>query len=297
MTPALSGWRRWLVPLQRAFAIVALLFLAGAAYAHRELFAEVIAKADAGWLGAGLLAWAAVHLLSALAAWWVVGGLGQPLTYADLLAIHLRWLPARYLPGGIWHTVSRGVQLNARGMVRNELAALFLFENAAPLAVGLVLGGAFALAAGEERFPAEALVATGVLLAVVLPWLQRRLFPTSTRLPPLRYAGLLVTMALFWLLAGASFVFYLGAFPETAVVGHVLHALSAYLLSWSAGFVAVFAPQGLGVFEAVASLLLESTIPFGSMAVLIAGFRAVMLSGDLLAFVAGSAWRALGRTL
>ena len=89
------------------------------------------------------------------------------------------------------------------------------------------------------------------------------------------------------LVAAASFTLFLSAFPNAELTGRMGAVLAAYWLSWAAGFLAVFAPQGLGVFEFVAGLLLQSTMPFASIAVLVAGFRVCMLSGDAVAFGVG----------
>jgi hypothetical protein len=65
-----------------------------------------------------------------------------------------------------------------------------------------------------------------------------------------------------------------------------------YLFSWGVGFLSIFAPQGLGVFELVASELLKGSIGFMGLAALIGGFRAVVLVADLVVWCA---YQALGR--
>jgi hypothetical protein len=55
--------------------------------------------------------------------------------------------------------------------------------------------------------------------------------------------------------------------------------VGAFGVSWGLGFFALFAPQGLGVFEGA----LVSVLDWGADAVLlVAGFRAVLLARDLL---------------
>ena len=57
-------------------------------------------------------------------------------------------------------------------------------------------------------------------------------------------------------------------------------------VDWMHGFAAVFAPQGVGVFEATIGMLLKGTIPLAGTALIAAGFRVVILAADLLAFCA-----------
>ena len=47
---------------------------------------------------------------------------------------------------------------------------------------------------------------------------------------------------------------------------------------WSAGYVAVFAPQGIGVFEGVAAALAKETAPAWTTVALVAGFRVIVLA-------------------
>ena len=58
-----------------------------------------------------------------------------------------------------------------------------------------------------------------------------------------------------------------------------------YLFSWGVGFIAIIAPQGIGVFELVASELMDGPIGFMGLAALIAGFRVVVLVADILVWL------------
>jgi len=49
----------------------------------------------------------------------------------------------------------------------------------------------------------------------------------------------------------------------------------------------VFAPQGIGVFEVVAGELLRGSIALGGVAALLAGFRVVIFTADLFAWLLG----------
>jgi hypothetical protein len=93
-----------------------------------------------------------------------------------------------------------------------------------------------------------------------------------------------VSALLFWALASTAFLSYLFAFPGSTQSNSVLEITGTYLFSWAVGYVALFAPQGLGVFETVAGDVLQTTLSLGAIAVLIAGFRIVILMADLVAW-------------
>ena len=75
-------------------------------------------------------------------------------------------------------------------------------------------------------------------------------------------------------------------FPSSVGDQSYLELGGIYLFSWGVGFLAVFAPQGIGVFEMVGSQLMQSPLGFVGFAALIGGFRLVILVADLLVWIA-----------
>ena len=105
---------------------------------------------------------------------------------------------------------------------------------------------------------------------------------------PVRTYGLVVALVgVYWILAAASFVAYVSTYSSLALQSSILETGAAYLLSWGIGFVAVFAPQGIGVFEVVASDLLRGSGSFTGIAALVAGFRLAILIADALVWACG----------
>jgi uncharacterized membrane protein YbhN (UPF0104 family) len=94
------------------------------------------------------------------------------------------------------------------------------------------------------------------------------------------YLELCGHLVVFWVASAAAFLCYLSAFPAVSGPGAVRTA-GTFLLAWSAGFVAVFAPQGAGVFEASMAALLEG--PIAALALVIAGYRALTALRDVTA--------------
>ncbi len=93
-------------------------------------------------------------------------------------------------------------------------------------------------------------------------------------------------LARSWCIAATAFVIYLSAFPGLALQAAPLETAGAYLFSWGVGFIAIFAPQGIGVFEVVAADLMRGAGTFMSVAALLGGFRIIVLAADATVWVA-----------
>ena len=108
-------------------------------------------------------------------------------------------------------------------------------------------------------------------------WARRRGSEPAATPPTTALFRLAVVLVGYWLAIGTLFWAYLEVVGSTAA-GWV-HTVGAFGVSWGLGFFALFAPQGLGVFEGA----LVSVLDWGADAVLlVAGFRAVLLARDLL---------------
>jgi UPF0716 family protein affecting phage T7 exclusion len=64
-----------------------------------------------------------------------------------------------------------------------------------------------------------------------------------------------------------------------------LHTVVNYLFSYVVGFVSIFAPQGIGVFEAVYSELASSELPRTQLMIFVAGFRVLLMLSDMLTWL------------
>lgn len=295
--PSAATLRRVLAVLRWMFTPLALLALAWAGWHARALFTLVSGQADRALMLAAVALWLSLHLVTPLFTWIVLQGLGAGVPYRTLLRIHVARLPARYLPGGIWHTVSRAMDLHRLGVTRRHLTVMVVLEHAVPAGAALMLGGMALSLTGAATWLAPAAVVAGAAgLAATLPALRHPALRLACKFEWRRYLGLVATICGFWLVAATAFYCYWSAFP--AVVRGAAPALQlygAYLLAWVAGFVSVFAPQGIGVFESVAGLFLRGALTLGGTAVLVAGFRLVVLGADMIAFGACCAVRMLHR--
>lgn len=270
---------RWL------YAPAAIAFLAFAIWHSRGIFQEVVKRAEIWLLVLAVLLWTGLHLLTPVFSWILLRDADSGITYQVLLRIHAGRLPARYLPGGIWHTVSRVMDLHALGVGRQPLSRMVIAENILPVAMALSLGGLFLDLAGNAHWLAAAAIVVGIVsVAGGFVFLRRLGRPTCQPLLLGRYLKLAGVTGAFWIIAATAFYSYWSAFPAAREVVPGLQVYGIYLLSWAAGFASVFAPQGIGVFESVAGVFLHGAMTFSGAVVLVAGFRVAVLAADLLAY-------------
>lgn len=264
---------------------LALLFLLVVAYRARDFIAASLQHIDwPTFLGAAAL-WSFSHLVAPALAWTLLRADGLPLRYGQAVAIHVGRLPARYLPGGIWHTVSRVVDYSSLGATRAQLSRLLVLENTIPLGVTTLLGGMLFLLHGRHRGIAAAATLAGAAVLVLAPLLLQLLRRRGwTATGSNGYGAAVAATLLFWPIAAGAFCLYWLALPATAVAVPLPAVAATYLLSWAAGFAMIFSPQGAGVFEATFAVMAGSGAAFADSAIVAAGFRIAVLAADLGAF-------------
>jgi uncharacterized membrane protein YbhN (UPF0104 family) len=99
------------------------------------------------------------------------------------------------------------------------------------------------------------------------------------------YLRLISWTIAYWLWTSTNFVIYLWVFPGlTTGPGWIL--AGAFMVAWGIGFLTPIAPQGIGVFEVTLAALLV-TDGITEVAVILGGFRALMLVRDALATAVG----------
>lgn len=173
----------------------------------------------------------------------------------------------RYVPGKVWQIAGLAYLSRRKGVdpVTATAAAVLGqgFQVAAALLVGAFALGAApdaALPAGEWILPAVAVGTVVLLSPPVLPRLTRGAFRLAGRargaVPELgrtfgfRWVGL---YAVVWSLYGIAFWLLAAAF---GVNGSPLGLGSAFAGAYAAGYLALFAPAGIGVREGVLTALL-----------------------------------------
>ena len=228
-------------------------------------------------------------LLLPNAAFWTLAlrSLGERAQYGTVLHASARALLTRYVPGGIWYAAGRGTLLKRHGVSVAASATVGGLELALGAPVAIVVG-AVLLAASGAVAPWVGVGAVVILLAVLglggsvvgrlVDWWARRRGDEPVDIPaPTTLFRLTVVLVGYWLAIGTLFWAYLEVVGSTATGWG--RTVGAFGVSWGIGFFALFAPQGIGVFEGA----LVSVLDWGADAVLlVAGFRALLLARDLL---------------
>ena len=199
-----------MVWLKRLFSLLAIGFLAYFGWQSRDLLAEIVAGASVLHLLAAAGSWAVMHLLSPLFTVFVFRGSGSDLGFSTAARIHLSNLPARYIPGGIWHTVGRIVALRQLGIDARRISLFVLLENGLAVAVAFLLGGGVLyLYRGLEGWggAAAAGAAGGAVLLFLIPAIIRfRVLGGVESVTKRHYFMSVCVVALSWCVASVAFV-------------------------------------------------------------------------------------------
>lgn len=288
--PGRKGLRTILTWAKRLFGPLGFAFIAYFMWRSRDLIQALIVQAQLLNILVAILLWSALQLLiSPACGARMLHGLGASLGFFRSFSIHTANLPARYLPGGIWHTVGRVGDLVRQGVKADQLTSFVLLENMMAAGVSLALGGGAMLRAHrDDHVTMPALLATiaGGALLIAAPCLLN--LARIRKLAPIRIRDYFVcvswTMA-FWCIAGLSFATYLSAFPTLGSTATMLDAAGSYIFSWAIGFIAIFSPQGIGVSEATMASVLPGAPQFEGTIAMAAGFRLITLLADMLSWI------------
>ncbi len=273
---AVAGAVTWLAASRSGEAAVLL----------REARAPVVAAALAATFG----------LIALTARFWAVSlrMLGHEAQLRRLIEATARALPARYVPAGLSYPAARIALLRSGGLGLAPLTVTATLEMVLRPAVALTLGMVLlALSGTLDAAPAWAAAIVAVATAAISPALGGRVL---SRLAERRGTELTVTWgglarlagseALYWSWAAATFVLYLRAFPSADGYGPLL-AAGAFMVAWAIGFLAVFAPQGIGVAEiSLVGLLAAGDGASVSLALVVGGYRLVQAARDAMAAAA-----------
>lgn len=293
---------RWATLARRAYGIALVAAAVVVVLARRDQ----ITTLTTGARPAPILAALALGLVSLAQStlFWARGlsSMGAHRPAGEVLEATVAAIPARYLPGSVWYAAGRVGHLRRGGTSAATLSAIAGVETLLSFVVALSFGAGLLVASGQRAdVGGPAIAGAAVILAVVAsPWVVnpalRRLarWRGTAEVPTLRWSGyveLCGHLVAFWATSAAAFLCYLSAFPAIDAPG-VVRTAGTFLVAWAVGFVAVFAPQGAGVFEATLAGMLTGA-PVAALAVVVAGYRALTVARDGLALVGLAVWRSL----
>src|SRR5437667_11313619 len=245
----------------------------------------------------------------------VLARLGYRLDLRACLRIYLASEFVRYIPGNVWHVLTRILWVGKYGVSRPVAFASMTVELITKLAAGALI---FALsllfwgnfAAVGSLFHGSLIIVLGVvlflaLLIVLHPRILNGLLNVALRLLKrapvvltLRYSDILfVTLAwcLSWFIAGcAFFVLVLALWPGTPLTALPI-CIGIYAIAWDFGFVTFITPGGIGFRELAIGVLFKlalPAIPVDLVAIIALLSRVVSTAAELLcvglAYLSGS---------
>ncbi len=286
--------------LARLLKILRVIYLAGLAvligWVARTEWDEVSTLLDGArpWLMAASVA--SSFVLIFIGAWfWTaslriqVPGLETPRLFTKATVAASRSLLARYVPGSVWFAVGRVALLRNAGLPVGPLSATAILEMATSLTVVLMSGLVVLGLSGGIPGGAVWMVFVAVALIVatapggggrVMAWLAARR-GIEFSLDWQGYLRLIGINVVFWGWSAVTFLLYLRAFPA-ADEFRTLLVVGGFLLTWGIGFLAPFAPQGIGVFELTMATVLQAD-GIARTVVVLGGYRLVLLARDFVA--------------
>lgn len=231
-----------------------------------------------------IMLWMAGHMLAPLISVYIFKSCGVQLSYRTALHIHCSRLPAKYLPGGIWHSVGRANDYFDLGHEGRRIGSYFILENFLLVAVtlGMSAGIVAPLVAMQGLQLLIGLLPLFMALALLLfPVMAKLLMKNFRPLAPGAYCVAVLLLFAYWCLLGFTFACYISAFGSLNLENSPVEIGGIYVFSWCLGYLALFAPQGIGVAEFISGTLLGGGRAAELLAFLI-GFRVLVLVADLV---------------
>ena len=294
MRPTVTQSSRTIWLLQGVLALAVIVFVWRSAARHWDEFRslEFAVQLRPGWIA---LAGAVVLLTYGLlvAAWRaVIGGWGERLAYRPAVRIWTVSNLGRYLPGKVWSVAGLAVLAQREGVA--AWAAVGAAVAMQAIAVGSGVAVAAATVPGTLSAPG-ALVAAAVAAATIAALAMPRvvaLVGRITRRPDLRplpvravvLAGTVTTVS--WLAYGVGFwCLARGTLGNTSL--GMAPAIGVFAAGYITGLLALFAPGGVGVREAVFIALLAPSVGSGGAIVLGVASRALLTLTEVAAALLG----------
>lgn len=209
-----------------------------------------------------------------------------------------------YVPGKVWYAVGRAYLGQQEGVSVGVISTSVLMEiilslTSSALMASLALPLLPSLLGVKSLYLGIAVLALG--LAILHPALMKpslslleRLLPGPRQAmnPPPRYSvmmGLLAGYLFIWGFVGAAFFILLNAvYPLPLAWLPTIAAI--YAVSWMAGFLAPFAPSGLGVREGAMILLLGQYLPVPAVTATAVLFRVWLILAEVLWAAVATRW-------
>lgn len=216
-------------------------------------------------------------------------------TFGDAYLQMVSVAVGKYVPGKIWGVVARTAQLHRVGVS----AQITIVSSVAEQLVVFLAGGIVAICAAFFVFPdyrpfiAAAGLASLFGLALVprfvpgiVRWVQRRrgedeMASSVPRVGLMQWLQFTLGQVVMWITSGAILcVIYFSVFDAAVTVEGVAALILANTIGFIVGFLAVFAPGGLGIREATTVAILAPFLPVREALIAAVALRAWIVLFD-----------------
>ena len=298
-----ARWARHSISLFQRRGVTGLLMLLLSGVASLYLFAnarkllEFEWQLHPGWLAIAIVL--VVFIAPLIRVWlWqlVLTKLGVAISLSECFRIVRLSQLAKYLPGQAWHYVGTFFLTHKAGATKEVALSGMLYDQGASFVAGaLVVIFYTLLSSFLDAYMAIWLV-TGVNLLIGVVFLYPALFskltglilrvfkkPPVPLLPtlPVGSIGVLIFLNIgFWLVFGSSLFFLVRGVAYPGIP--LFHAIVIGSLGVMAGFIAPFAPSGIGVTEGMLVLLLQRYFPTEISLAISLLFRVLNISKEIL---------------
>lgn len=285
------NWRRI---AQVIFVVAALAFIALLVRSQWSELRGYTWQIEPGW---ALLALAVLEVawLFELDTWRaILAGLGGLLPFGRAAEIWFLSNIIRYLPGNVWQFLGMTEMAAADGVPRVATLTSIVLHQAISTAAGLALAALYFAVSGQaawaERLrPVLWLVPLGLLL--LQPRLLEAILNRALALvkrPPIRVTltwgqvwVLLLRYVVVWLLLGLAFAALVRSLTVVAW-RDAPWLIATWVTAYTAGYLSLITPSGLGVREGVMALLLGELLPVSVAVVVAIVARLWMVAGELI---------------
>lgn len=213
---------------------------------------------------------------------------GWNISYRDALSITSVSQLGKYLPGGIWHFAGKFGLYKVKGLATRQTTKAMLYENIWLLSSATVVGLLMLAVSSPEvvcdylPFACGSNLVLAVLTGLPVLWLAGLLLFEKYFFPERKFSLshfllVLVEQILIWAFFGFS---YRQVFPPQA--GFLAQIIGAFSLSWVAGYVAVFAPGGIGIREFLLTLFLGAFFASSEVAIYATIHRLIWVLMEML---------------
>jgi len=201
----------------------------------------------------------------------------------------------KYIPGKVWGFVARTGQLSRIAVPARMSILSSVIEQLAVLFGGGFVVVCAAFVVFPEYLPGVALAGVALLVGLVIlsrqapeivRWVQRRRgideeSPQDVAGGLWRWLQFSIAYAILWLISGLILcVIYFSLFDGAITAQKLAALIFANTIGFIVGFLAVFAPGGLGVREAITVAVLSPFVPLREALVAAIALRALMVLFD-----------------